>query len=347
MQNQTLDNPGAAAEGRDSDDERGRTYNYLRLSMIAVIVALFISLAFEWYSAKRCFLTSVSAYYHTPVRAVFVGALIAIGVSMVALWSANALADAALNLAGLLAPVVAFVPAQIDTRCGIQSANVVRQPEPAQQGAPAVRDAAHEAIVNNMRTVLVVVLVGLVLVGALRSLRPWSGAVTRRRWWTYLISYLVAWAVWIVGGLLFWKSDAFERRAHFFAAVAFFVCVIVVVGASAYERIKNDSPSDGKRNPVLHAIPKYQYVGIGLAMIASAVVIALLLRDWDHWILLLEAILIGLFGVFWGLQTIEHWASLPPAAPPGGDLPALNTKAPVVQQPAPVTVDGEVANPAS
>lgn len=343
MANQTLDNPGAAADGRDSDDERGRTYNYLRLSMIAVIVALFISLAFEWYSAKRCFLTSVSAYYHTPVRAVFVGALIAIGVSMVALWSANALADVALNLAGLLAPVVAFVPAQIDTRCGIQSANVVRQPE----GAPAVRDAAHEAIVNNMRTVLVVVLVGLVLVAALRNLRPWSGAATPRRRWTYLISYLVAWAVWIVGGLLFWKSDGFERRAHFSAAVAFFVCVIVVVSASAYERIKKDSPSDGEQNRVLHAIPKYQYVVIGFAMVTSALVLALFFRSWDHWILLLEAILIGLFGVFWGLQTKEHWASLPPAALPGGDLPALNTEVPVVQPPAPATVDGEVANPAS
>jgi hypothetical protein len=56
-------------------------------------------------------------------------------------------------------------------------------------------------------------------------------------------------------------------------------------------------------------------------MIVSVLAIAVYaaLATWDHWVLAIEATLIALFGVFWVLQTIEHWA--PPEEQPAPPRP--------------------------
>ena len=85
------------------------SYRYLRLAMVILVVTLGISIAIE-VSRASCWQGSISAYYYTPVHAVFVGALVAIGVSLVALKGRNPIEDLFFNLAGVLAPIVAFVP---------------------------------------------------------------------------------------------------------------------------------------------------------------------------------------------------------------------------------------------
>ena len=51
------------------------TYRYLRGTMIALLLLLLISVGYQWWweTGHSCWLGSISAYYFTPVRTVFVG----------------------------------------------------------------------------------------------------------------------------------------------------------------------------------------------------------------------------------------------------------------------------------
>ena len=88
-----------------------RSYNYLRLGIVLAVIMLAAAIRYEVVRTPAfCdFQTSISGYYYTPVRAVFVGVLVAIGLSLIVI-KGDGLEDLFLNLAGVLAPVVAFVP---------------------------------------------------------------------------------------------------------------------------------------------------------------------------------------------------------------------------------------------
>ena len=59
------------------------SYRYLRLSIVILVVTLGVSIAIERARAS-CWQGSISAYYYTPVHSLFVGALVSIGVTLVA-----------------------------------------------------------------------------------------------------------------------------------------------------------------------------------------------------------------------------------------------------------------------
>ena len=66
-----------------------KTYRYLRIAMVMVVIALAVSIAIERRDVGRllkrsCYQTSISAYYYTPVQAVFVAGLVVIGVCLIA-----------------------------------------------------------------------------------------------------------------------------------------------------------------------------------------------------------------------------------------------------------------------
>lgn len=86
-----------------------RTYRYLRIGMLGAVVLLAASILVER-SKVDCWQTSISAYYYTPVRAIFVGALMVIGFALIVYKGRTARQDRFLNGAGMLAPVVAVVP---------------------------------------------------------------------------------------------------------------------------------------------------------------------------------------------------------------------------------------------
>ena len=62
--------------------EARKTYRYLRIGMVGMVVFLATSLVIEAAKAD-CLQTSISAYYYTPVRSVFVGGMIAIGLCLI------------------------------------------------------------------------------------------------------------------------------------------------------------------------------------------------------------------------------------------------------------------------
>jgi hypothetical protein len=263
---------------RLSPEEQGFaivTWRYLRVAMVVLVAGLAVSLAYER-SQVDCFQTSVSAYYYTPVHAYFVGALVAIGVCLFCLKGSSEIEDILLNLAGMFAPLVAFVPTPDAGTCGVLG------------GTTQHVDAF---VANNVRALLAVELLALLLIAFLSRRKGPPRPPP--------ISFVLTGAVWLVTALLFFLAhDFFLSKAHFGAAGLMFACIIAVVWINAIG-YREQTQADTLRN---------RYAAIAVAMGASLAVIPVgLLRDWPYWVIVLEALLITLFAIFWALQTDDLW----------------------------------------
>ncbi len=151
-----------------------KSYRYLRLTIVVMVLSVIISVLLERLDGT-CTLPSFSAYYYTPVHAVFIGALVAVGACLIAIKGTREWEDMSLNVAGMLAPIVAFVPTN-------------RPDEGDACGSPlmVVEDFDGSPFVANNVTALVVS--GVVVVGVAYAIatvrRPQagrrSGALDRR-----------------------------------------------------------------------------------------------------------------------------------------------------------------------
>lgn len=276
-----------------------KTWRYLRLAMIVLVVGLGVSIGIEfWKAGRKCLQTSISAYYYTPVRGFFVGSLLAIGVCLVCLKGNTAIEDVLLNLAGGLAPVVALVPIANPGDCA------------SHLGSTADRTMN---VTNNVPALLAVAASGLFL-GVLISGRTAVKALEKReiRGLVSTVVVLVVAAVVYLGCI-----HLFLEGAHFAAAGPMFVLIFFVVRSNAGDK-------DVK--------PRYRkaYEVIAWAMVVAAVgaFAGHCLFGWQHWIFAVEAALIVLFAVFWGIQTREMYhCGLRHATPPGEVAPTAPTAA--------------------
>lgn len=264
------------------------TYRYLRLAMVAMVLGLAVAVLHEVGRVEdNCWQTSLSGYYYTPVQNLFVGALVAIGVCLVVLKGNTDSEDVLLNFAGICAPFVALVPISEPSACGVVTDGINRDLN----------------IANNVVALLAVIGVGL---GALAARWAWNRRAdtgerppTRIELLGYAESVLLFGAAVAVFVL---QPEWFDRYGHPVAAIAMFVFIFANVVVNAvniyYER-------RGTAAPVR---PMNRYTWIAIAMVACAGGSAVLgRRGVDHWLLLIEASLIGCFAVFWGFQTWELW----------------------------------------
>jgi hypothetical protein len=264
-----------------------KTYRYLRIGMIGAVVLLSTSILYER-SRLDCWQTSISAYYYTPVRAVFVGGMIAVGLSLIIIQGKTWLEDNALSIAGMLAPVVAVAPTTDVGRCWSI------QPVPLPVEADGTLAPWVEANVrNNFVSLLVIGVIGLALAVVLSVLvargRFRNEALARFTWHSLALTgaaLLVAW--WA-----FERWDDFFTRAHGLAAVGMFAALIVAVGSKAWELRKH------WYGPI--------YGVVAGVMLAGGIAISSLRLGGDHTVLVLEAFEIALFAVFWAVQTAESW----------------------------------------
>ena len=252
-----------------------KTWRYLRVAMVVLVAGLAISILYEL--GRRgfdCVQTSISAYYYTAVQAFFVAALVSIGTCMVCLKGNTDAEDILLNLAGMFAPVVAFVPTSGADHC-----------------ATILEHAAdREALAtNNVTTLLALGIVGLVVLGVLGRKRGFSAPERT--------GFLVAAAAVAIALVLFLGDrDFFLDNAHFTAAVLMFTCIFLVVLVNAV----NFRPSDRLR--------RNRYKAVAIAMGVSCLAVgAAALAGWDYSILAIEAALIFLFATFWVVQSRELW----------------------------------------
>ena len=265
-----------------------KTYRYLRLAMIALVVGLFACVLYEHGRTRTgCWQTSISAYYYTPVQGYFVAALVTIGVSLVALRGNTDWEDVLLNLAGVCAPVVAFVPYPHPGTCG-----------------SVLTDSKNRLanIDNNMLGLLVAGGLALVVVGvlthlSLRSARPdRPGPVALLGFWAIAVLFLATTAVYA------WDRTLLLDHGHDTAAVAMFGFIFgnVWLNAAALHEVKNVEAG--------RSIWRNRYTVVGALMVVAVVAnVVSHLAGFRWWVLTLETSMIVLFAWFWVAQTIELW----------------------------------------
>jgi hypothetical protein len=281
-----------------------KTWRYLRVSMIGLVLGIFIAVLFEVSKTHpACYQTSISAYYYTPVHGILVGALVAVGACLICLRGNTDGEDILLNLAGMFAPVVALVPTPGTGSC---------------RSVPTAAEPRDANIGNNMFALLIVglaafvVLAVLTLAGHVKHKRPWPP-------WQSITGYIVTIVVWVYAVVTFWAARSFfTHTAHYSSAIAMFVCFLGVVMLDAISyKIHTDSSVD-IRDPLQVKVkatfadalkPRNAYLWIAIAMILNAVAwgVVGLVFNWQHWIFWIEATLIFMFAFFWSWQTVELW----------------------------------------
>lgn len=269
-----------------------KTYRYLRISMVGAVVLLGVSILIER-SNVDCWQTSVSAYYYTPVRAIFVGMLMAIGLCLIVIKGSTAWEDATLNAAGMLAPIVAVVPTTDVGECWSQSPGPLPVDDDGNLASWVVAN-----IDNNITALLVTGIAGLLVAAVIASIATSNlkavaevGDVGMR------LGLLAAMVFLLVGAGLFVVWDDFDTRAHGIAAVLMFFFLALAVGGNAWQRRGDPAPR----------VYFWLYASIAAAMLIAPAIMFPLGSSWRHMVLVLEATEITLFAVFWLVQTKEHW----------------------------------------
>lgn len=273
-----------------------KTYRYLRLGIIAAVVLLGASLVLEIGRSDR-WLGSISAYYYTPTRSVFVGSMMMIGLSLIVI-KGHGKEDLLLNVAGMLAPVVALVPTQASTECE------VRYPTPGPcDGRDILR--APTNIANNMRSLVFVGALcfagalAIALLNTVRSKHKGGAQMEGVEPGTWR-SLLVAFGLLVAG--LFWYSvmrTRFDRYAHLTAAILMFIALFAAVLSKVLEH-RNHRPVYAR-----------WYSTVAFSMVVGALLFMGSRISHEHHVFILEAWEIGSFAGFWVVQTFENWWNEP------------------------------------
>jgi hypothetical protein len=263
------------------------TYRYLRLSIIMLMMLLGTAVGLQIIADDGELLLSVSAYYYTPARGVFVASLCAVGACMIIHRGRSDLEDVLLNLSGYLAFFVAFVPTP-------------RQQAVAGRGTAVIPADFVDAVINNTWAILIVGALAFVVEMAVLPQRERS---TRTRGGK---AALVASAVAYLGLLLFFllARQSFLAWGHGLAAIVLFLGIVGVVGVNgiAMARARQEA-GHSSRTCWLN---RYTYGFLG--MLGSALLIVLVVRPFvEQWVFVLEAALIAQFLGFWITQTVERW----------------------------------------
>ena len=282
-------------------DAAVKTYRYLRLGVVGMAFALSVSLAIEITTGQSDgLLGSISAYYYTPVRAIFVGVLVAVGLALIAIKGREGPEDVMLNLAGMLAPLVALVPTPIsDTVYGL---------DPDLRSIP---DELVPAVENNVGAILVLGAVGLV-VGYLTL--PGSTSTERRAERRAMVVGLVSGAaVWL--GYTSWfvlGRSSFLELGHYLAAVPMFLLLAGVATVNARQAAsRQQNAVAGLRPEQYRGLYYLIAVGMGSVLVVAVVIFALQavtdVEPPSAWLFVVEALLLALFIAFWLAQTAENW----------------------------------------
>ncbi|WP_062377893.1 hypothetical protein [Demequina pelophila] len=283
------------------------TYRHLRMVLVGLPLLLFVSMI-GWFLAGGGIATSLSAYYQGPLRDVFVGSLVAIGVCLV-VHRGEPLEDYALNLAGFYAMFVAFVPFRLEETLPQMCDPTARL---AELGLPA--DAAIDADAwaaacatdqHQVRIAITVASIVVLMVAAafMVTQRPGKheariltgGRLTR----LFFVTMTVATVAFVA--LLAWRLIEQDSFSGIHEASA--TLLIAGLGTAVASRAWPSGRAAGDR-------PRPHYIVIFALMAGGGVVLAghfAGVTPWEHTVLVVEWWEIGLFAVYWVLETIRTW----------------------------------------
>jgi hypothetical protein len=316
-------------------DVREKTYTFLRLTLVALLVGLGVAVIWQTYRQGWQILDSVSAYYYTPAQPIFVGSLIGLGACMIALRGENTPEEVFLNLGGMFAAGVAVVPTSrgADYRTAIEAC---KQPDTPRTDCPTVRaleQATRANIENGLVALLVVAALALAATWFLASRDTSPGGGTRSlafRWGFWTSVAVVA----VTAVLLVTNLDFIVANYHFISAIALFVCIVAVAVSNAVRRQGIAVPGSGlaMAGPGLRAgVAALRpqggrgpnlYAGFAWALLVVAVVGVIAVRAGLVSLFWLELVAALLFILFWLAQTFAELPRPPEEATSGADVTA-------------------------
>jgi len=265
-----------------------KSYRYLRLSIVVVLLSLMASVFIER-AHTDCWQGSLSSYFYTPVHSMFVGALLVLAVSLIAIRGCTEVEDVALNLAGVLAAIVAFVPTAPSAHECTSS--------PLAGGDPSA------SLNNNLLALIIggaIAFVAAAVGGLLLRHRRPAGTTPAPKGGSSrstVIGLIVGGALLVGGVVWYWAfRDNFLEHAHGWGAVFMFVIIGIVI-------LLNAVTTQGTPYRIAYSIA----VGVMVASIGVALVGKWIDDGWQHQILWLELLEIAALVLFWSAQTVEHW----------------------------------------
>jgi hypothetical protein len=318
-------------------DDAVVTYRSLRIAMMAATALLAASILQLWVHNHRHFEGSISAYYYTVAHGVFIAAVCALGICLIAYKGHSPTEDVLLDVAGVLAFVVAFVPTKGE--------HILDPQLPTQVNASA-------GVTNNIWSLLIAIAVGFSVYGfyvTFAGRKPADGGtdpasaerdmliqqtytgyaatakrmVGKRPWLNVLAAFakwsLPAVAVAIaVTGFLWFLTDpgGFTEHAHGRAAAAMFGSLTVVVlhyAVYAVVGIKTD-PSRRKY--------AWLYLNLGVIMLVTVILAGCGYAQQPAGgvkVFSYEVVLLAAFTAFWLVQTWDLWNHDPYTDTPAGD----------------------------
>ena len=337
------DEPAGAGERRDSEIV-AKSYRYLRLAMVGLLLCLAAAVLYQSLRQGRL-LGSVSAYYYTPAQAFFVAGLIGLGACMIALKGMNTVEDVALNLAGVFAAIVALVPTgrssdyeAVFRAC--QEADTALLAELDCPSVQALADATKANVDNNLVALLAVgaiaLLASLVVAWRDETFEPQADKDAKRKGTkkNFLLGFGVALGLWLAILIARWVSlEWMIDNGHWIAAVLLFVCIFVVAVANARRVQKEESEKQSGDRRVQEEESEEQsgdgpsakqeslaaareliamrrrddrrYILIARLMLLVAAVTIVLWKFADLSLFWVEASVFLMFMVFWTVQTFE------------------------------------------
>jgi hypothetical protein len=293
---------------------QAKSYRYVRIAIVGLLIALAAAVFYQS-SQQDSFLASVSAYYYTPAQAIFVGALIGLGASMIALQGMTHAEDQFLNLGGIFAIVVAIVPtargADFQTAvraCRESGGTLLTQRASTSLNCPTVLalvDATRANVENNMAALLIVGGLTLILTAVILLKGKAAKPETKGRWWV-LGGFSAAVLVWLAGLIALAVSvDWLAGHGHYIAAGGLLLSILLVAGANAHRRQERPTVGYAVKRDVLKSPRTYRYTWIAVAMLVIAGVLIVLWLTNAITLFWVEILVAFLFVLFWIVQTID------------------------------------------
>lgn len=267
------------------------TYRFLRLGILAAVTTLSVSLLAE-IVRTQCVRNSISAYFYSPSRTIFTGSLMAVGLCLIAIQGDDDWDEVSLNVAGMLAPMIAVLPTSVSTTCDPAFEGLTDTDPNYRAMIEAIEAQTRDGLHNNVIAYFGVLLAALIAVAVLvprRLVRSDLGANKVR---TALLVYIALVGVFVYFASRTWNTHS--AWAHNLSAVLMFVFFGVVV---CYNATRRQAPR------------WYRISCLAIAVLMAAVALGVFpvlrwMLDVRWSVFFLEATQTALFAAFWFLQTI-------------------------------------------
>lgn len=268
------------------------TYRHLRMLLIALPVFLLVTTAIGGWRLGD-FADSISANYSTPLRDIFVGALVAIGACLI-VYRGRPVEDLALNVAGFYAMFVAFVPYSLSD---VLTGGTELKGEELEAARAAADELAH---------VLPIILGALVAIAAVFLIVEWRrGLLTRHTQEGTTPAHRIMFILTLVLGagffvlLLVTALNGTYAGVHMISAILMIVGLATAIASHGWDRAtKQSNPGIARQYQVI----VYLMGVVGLALLYE------LVRGWplENAVAYIEWAAIILFTWYWVAETARQ-----------------------------------------